>query len=54
MEDLAIMYKVFEKASKVVFTNKKEYYYLQRNDSILGNIDLKLTKDLWYFDYRKI
>lgn len=49
MEDLAIMYKVFEKASKVVFTSKKEYYYLQRNDSILGNIDLKLTKDLWYF-----
>lgn len=49
MEDLAVMYKIFEKAKKVVYTNKVEYYYIQRKDSILGNIDLKLTEDLCYF-----
>mgnify|MGYP001852550308 CR=1 FL=1 len=49
MEDLAVMHKIFEKANKIVYTNKVEYYYLQREDSILGNIDLKLTKDLLYF-----
>ena len=49
MEDLAVMHKIFEKANKIVYTDKIEYYYLQRGDSILGNIDLKLTKDLFYF-----
>lgn len=49
MEDMAVMHKIFEKAEKVVYTDKIEYYYLQRSDSILGNIDLKLTNDLRYF-----
>lgn len=49
MEDLAVMYKIFEKAEKVVYTNKTEYYYLQRSSSILGNIDMQLTNDLYEF-----
>lgn len=49
MEDLAVMYKIFEKAKKIVYTDKVEYYYLQRKNSILGNVDTKLTEDLLYF-----
>ncbi len=49
MEDLAVMYKIFEKAEKIVNTNKTEYYYLQRSSSILGNIDMQLTNDLYGF-----
>lgn len=49
MEDLAIMYKILEKATNIVYTDKIEYYYLQRSNSTLGNINLKLTEDLWYF-----
>ena len=49
MEDLAVMYKIFEKVNKVVYTDKIEYYYLQRKNSILGNISESLVKDLQYF-----
>lgn len=49
MEDLAIMYLLFEKANKIVVTNETGYYYLQRKNSILGNVNLKLITDLQYF-----
>ncbi len=35
-EDLDSVYKLFLKADKVSFTTEKLYYYLQRNDSIMG------------------
>lgn len=35
-EDIATTYKLFEKAEKVVFLNSSKYYYLQRDDSIIG------------------
>lgn len=49
MEDLAIMYKIFDKTDKIVYTEEIEYYYIQREDSILGNIDLQLIEDLRAF-----
>lgn len=33
-EDVAISIKCFEKADKIVYINKKEYYYLHRDDGI--------------------
>lgn len=44
-EDLAIMYKIFEKANKVVYTNRIMYHYNRREDSITGNINKALIKD---------
>ncbi len=35
-EDLDSIYKLFLKADKVSFNREKLYYYLQRNDSIMG------------------
>lgn len=35
-EDLDSIYKLFLKADKVSFTGEKLYFYLQRNDSIMG------------------
>ncbi|MCI9177744.1 MAG: glycosyltransferase family 2 protein [Clostridia bacterium] len=49
MEDLAVMYLIFEKANKIVLTHKIEYYYLQRTSSILGNINLGLVLDVREF-----
>lgn len=45
-EDIAVMHLVFEKARKIVYKNKVEYYYLRRNDSIMKTIDEKLVNDL--------
>lgn len=35
-EDVATTYKLFEKSDRVVFLNSCKYYYLQREDSIVG------------------
>ncbi len=35
-EDVATTYKLFEKADKIVFLNSSKYYYLQRDNSIIG------------------
>lgn len=45
LEDIAVMYKVFERSKKVVYIDNKLYYYRQRGNSILGNINEKLMKD---------
>jgi len=45
MEDLGTTYKLFFKSNIVVYNPTKLYYYLQRNDSILHNIDLKFIQD---------
>ena len=36
IEDLAIMYKLIEKANKVIIGNKTMYYYVQRNNGYMG------------------
>jgi len=35
-EDLATIYKVFNKCNKIVFTEEMKYYYLQRTDNTVG------------------
>lgn len=46
LEDMAVMYKLIEKANKIVATNKTEYYYFIRNDSSISQVNIKVTKDL--------
>lgn len=45
MEDVAITYKLVEKANIVVCDNYVGYHYIQRGDSIMGNINAKLLQD---------
>ena len=35
-EDISTIYKVILKSDKIVYSNQKKYYYLKRNDSIMG------------------
>ncbi|WP_117149468.1 MULTISPECIES: glycosyltransferase [Paraliobacillus] len=37
-EDLLTTYKIFYRANKVVYTSEQMYYYVQRQDSIMGDI----------------
>ncbi len=46
MEDLGTTYKIFSKAKKIVYTNYIGYFYLQRNSSILHNIDANFIQDI--------
>ncbi len=47
MEDIGIMYKLFNKADKIVLGNSIQYYYLQRSSSTMGNRNFNLYKDLY-------
>lgn len=42
MEDLSIMYLLFEKSNRIVIDNYVGYHYLQHNGSIMGNINREL------------
>ena len=46
LEDMDVMYRIIEKAKKIICTNKTEYYYFIRQDSSIAKIDVKVTKDL--------
>lgn len=35
-EDISTIYKAILKSDKIVYSNQKKYYYLKRNDSIMG------------------
>ena len=35
-EDMAIICRILERATKVAVSNQQKYYYIQRNDSIMG------------------
>lgn len=45
MEDLSVMYLLFEKTNLIVFEKYNGYHYLQHGDSIMGNINRSLTLD---------
>lgn len=46
MEDMATTYLLFEKANRISYIEKTEYFYLERANSILGNVNKKLIYDL--------
>lgn len=46
LEDMDVMYRVLERANKVVCTNKSAYYYLIREDSSISKVNVKVTNDL--------
>lgn len=50
-EDAAVMYQIFEKANKIVATEKQMYYYLQRQGSI-SNCLYNKNKVLHQFENR--
>lgn len=52
-EDNFIMYKLYDKASKIVLIKDKLYYYLQRNDSIMGTFNSKRFDILEALDQTK-
>jgi glycosyltransferase involved in cell wall biosynthesis len=51
-EDIATTYKLVEKADNVVFLNSCKYYYLQRDESIVGvgNIDSAADRCLMMYE----
>jgi len=44
MEDMATTYKIFDVANKVVVDSSVGYHYIQRKDSIMGNINKDLIE----------
>lgn len=46
LEDMDVMYRILERADRVVCTNRSAYYYLIREDSSISKINIKLTNDL--------
>jgi glycosyltransferase involved in cell wall biosynthesis len=44
-EDIAIMYKLFEQSDRIALSDYIGYHYIQRSDSILGNVNEILVKD---------
>lgn len=47
-EDISVMYRLFEKASRVVCLPEAKYNYIYRADSILGKASLKNRMDYYY------
>lgn len=47
-EDMATTYRIFQKAKIITFIDDGLYYYYQRNDSILHQINMKKLNDLKY------
>jgi glycosyltransferase involved in cell wall biosynthesis len=52
-EDVATTYKLFEKADKVVFLDSSKYYYLQRDDSVVGMLTLNSSIDRCLMMYKR-
>ncbi|MFA5323011.1 MAG: glycosyltransferase family 2 protein [Smithella sp.] len=52
-EDIATTYKLFEKAEKIVFLNSSKYYYLQRDNSIIGAKTIKSEADKCVMMYER-
>ena len=48
-EDVALTYKLFGKANKIVHINKPYYYYRQRADSIVNSFNPRYIYDLFLF-----
>ena len=44
MEDMATTYKLFDLANKIVVDSSIGYHYIQRSDSIMGNINKELIE----------
>lgn len=53
MEDIGTTYLLFDQCSKISFINCPLYYYVQRNGSILHNIDLKYHIDKYILSYER-
>ncbi len=53
MEDIGTTYKLYYKADRIVISNKKLYYYFQRNDSILGTKDFQIYSDNFELSYER-
>ena len=47
-EDIATMYKLFEKSKKIVYTNYEGYYYVRRDNSLTANVDIKSIQNELY------
>lgn len=45
-EDEFVTYRLYYKSSKVAYTDKRYYYYLQREDSIMGERKRKISDDV--------
>ena len=45
LEDVATLYKIFEKAKLLVYDNFVGYHYIQHKESIMGNINKSLIED---------
>lgn len=52
-EDIATTYKLFERAKRIVFMNSSKYYYLQRNDSIVGAATIDGAADRCILMYQR-
>lgn len=52
-EDIAISIKCFENTDKIVYINKKKYYYLQRETSIDHNLSEKNLSDAIEMSYER-
>jgi len=52
-EDVYIMHRLFLKTQKIVITNQVFYYYLQRSNSILGEMNLNKQVDLYWAYVRR-
>jgi glycosyltransferase involved in cell wall biosynthesis len=53
-EDLGTTYKLFDRASKIVFNSSREYYYLQRKESIVSSPFSKSRMDGLYFASKQL
>ncbi len=51
-EDMAIMYRVFEKAARISYLNKPLYYYRQRKGSITHNVSFNRQRFVIFDHYR--
>ena len=47
MEDIGTTYKLFDASKRIVLGNSIQYFYLQRSNSIMGDRDLNLYKNLY-------
>lgn len=47
-EDISTSYRAFEKAGRILCLPEAKYHYIQRSDSIVGNISLKSKLDYYY------
>lgn len=53
MEDIGTTYLLFDQCDKISYINRKLYYYVQRDESILHNLDAKYHIDKFDLSYRR-